>query len=64
MLYLQLIFWILIFLIVYVYFLYPLTLFIFSRFRSKEIVEDFKYEPKVSLLIAAYNEEDVIEKKY
>jgi len=48
--------------IVYTYFGYPLLIASLSKFRSKP--KPFpKYTPPATLLIAAYNEEDVIEKK-
>lgn len=48
-------------LFVYVYFVYPALLYLFSlgkNFTIKETVDEYK---KISVLIAAYNEEDYIE---
>jgi cellulose synthase/poly-beta-1,6-N-acetylglucosamine synthase-like glycosyltransferase len=52
------------FLLFYIYFGYPIVLVIFSVFsKDKKPSLNEKYRPKVSLIIAAYNEERVIEKK-
>ena len=63
----QFIFWFSIFMIFYAYFGYPLTLWIIALLKPKQPNELNKpkqpYEPTVSLLISAYNEEDVIEEK-
>ncbi len=50
------------FLIVYIYFGYPLVLLILSRFCRKPIELD-DILPEINLLICAYNEEEVIEEK-
>lgn len=47
----------------YSYFGYPLTLFLFSIFSSHKVIKDDNFLPEVSLLIAAYNEEDTIADK-
>ncbi|MEA9355700.1 glycosyltransferase family 2 protein [Bacteriovorax sp. PP10] len=47
----------------YSYLGYPLTLFFFSLFSSHKVIKDDNYTPEVSLLIAAYNEEDTIADK-
>jgi cellulose synthase/poly-beta-1,6-N-acetylglucosamine synthase-like glycosyltransferase len=47
----------------YSYFGYPLTLFFFSLFSSNKVLKDDNYTPEVSLLIAAYNEEGTIADK-
>jgi len=51
-------------LLFYIYFGYPILLLLFSAF-SKNRKQSFnaKYQPTVSLIIAAYNEEKVIEEK-
>ena len=61
---LELLLWFFVLLIVYTYFIYPLVLCILSvilpakkRYRSEE------YSPTISLVIAAYNEEESIRKK-
>ncbi len=48
--------------ILYVYFGYPLVLLLAARFRRPTRYDD-TYEPTVSLVIAAYNEEQVIREK-
>ena len=47
---------------VYVYFGYPLILWVTSRFRSRPVKRG-PIEPSVSLIIAAFNEESVIAEK-
>lgn len=56
-------FWMSIFLILYTYAFYPLLLGLFARFKPKPKFDDETYEPTVTLLIAAYNERQVISKK-
>ncbi|MCA1060800.1 glycosyltransferase family 2 protein [Rossellomorea aquimaris] len=60
---LEIIFWLLILLSVYIYAGYPILLKIISTIKSKEMITDPGYEPKVTLFIAAYNEEKVIADK-
>lgn len=57
------IFWLSIIWIVYAYIGYLLILMIMTKFKKKEIIKDDDFIPSVSLIIAAYNEEKVIEKK-
>lgn len=47
----------------YAYFGYPLSLLFFSLFSNNKIKKDDNFLPEVSLLIAAYNEEDSIAEK-
>jgi cellulose synthase/poly-beta-1,6-N-acetylglucosamine synthase-like glycosyltransferase len=62
-----LVFWVSIAAILYVYAGYPLLLSIISRYfkNKKQVIASRKelYLPKVSLLISAYNEENVLEEK-
>lgn len=53
----------LLFLILYVYFGYPLLLLILSKLRPGPLVRKADIIPNVSLIIAAYNEEKVIAHK-
>ena len=64
-LYLQISFWILLFLLVHCYLLFPITLPFVSEFfkRKRHVDRDSGDLPKVSILISAYNEESVIERK-
>ncbi len=64
MLILQVIFWVSIFLILYSYLLFPGLLHLLARNRSMN-GEMFSYNelPDISVLIAAYNEDEVIESK-
>ena len=57
-----LLFWLSLFFVVYVYFGYPLLLTLMARRRRKQ-PEYPSHLPKVTLLIAAYNEQDVIASK-
>ncbi|MBD3179257.1 MAG: glycosyltransferase [Candidatus Latescibacteria bacterium] len=64
--FIQIIFFILILLVLYAYFGYPLILALFSAAgRRKRYTGDETGEtlPELTLLIAAYNEEDIIEEK-
>lgn len=65
LLYLQVAFWTLLFLLVHCYALFPVTLpFVSELFKRRHRVLDENFElPKVSLLISAYNEEAIIERK-
>jgi len=59
----EFIFWISFSFLFYIYFLYPLLLGILFFARKKPVSFDETYEPSVSLIIAAYNEEAVIGSK-
>ncbi len=61
----KLLFWLSLFLLVYNYFFYPLLLWIFARIKPQKIrsPQNGKYQPKITLIISAYNEEKVIEQK-
>lgn len=65
MLILYALFWISLTLIIYPYTIYPLLLFIFAKISSgdKDSTSDSGEMPHVTLIISAYNEEDVIERK-
>jgi len=58
----EIVFWFFIFLILYCYFGYPLVLFILGIFFRKKPKKEEIF-PTVSLIIPAYNEEKVIQKK-
>jgi cellulose synthase/poly-beta-1,6-N-acetylglucosamine synthase-like glycosyltransferase len=57
---LKIIFFFSLFMIFYVYLGYPILVFIFGLFKNKKVLKG-SYEPYVTILIAAYNEEDNIE---
>ncbi|MFC1725421.1 glycosyltransferase family 2 protein [candidate division KSB1 bacterium] len=59
----KIIFWITLAVIFYTYLGYFLFLFIISLFRKREYSFDENFLPHVSMVIAAYNEEKVIEEK-
>ena len=42
---------------------YPIVLLILEKFIKRKNDQDYSYKPFVSVIISAYNEEDVIEKK-
>ena len=60
---LEIIFFIFIVIILYVYFGYPLIIIIVAALNRKTVQKDDNYEPAVSLIISAYNEEGVIQEK-
>lgn len=62
---LELIFWMLVFLIAYSYLLYPLILWLLSKFLSTTKTIPLKSDelPTVTLLVAAYNEEAFVDEK-
>jgi len=61
---LKIIFYILIFILFYIYFGYPILLFLINLItKKKKCLINEAYLPDVSLVIAAYNEEVVIEGK-
>ncbi len=55
-------FWLFIFLIVYCYFGYPLLLWLMAQLRSHPVRKG-SYEPRISVVLSVWNEEDVIMKK-
>jgi len=59
---LEAIFWIIILLVIYTYAGYPLSIIFLSLFAKKEVKKGF-YEPTVTVLITAYNEENNIASK-
>ena len=63
---LPIIFWLCILLVFYSYFGYGIVLYFIIKLKrlfKKQITLDLKYQPKVTLLIAAYNEESYIKEK-
>ena len=57
-----LVFWLLISLTLYCYFGYPLLLWLMARLRSNPVPKG-SYEPKISVVLSVWNEEDVIKEK-
>ncbi len=55
-------FWLFISLTVYCYFGYPLLLWLMAQLRSSP-VQKGSYEPKISVVLSVWNEEDVIKEK-
>ena len=49
------------FLILYTYLLYPILIFFLSRIIHKSVSKDLSFEPPITVLVAAYNEEKYIE---
>ena len=63
-LFLKLVFWASVSLIAYTYLVYPLLMWVAARFApSRRPVTPAESYPAVSMIIAAYNEEEVIEEK-
>ena len=60
---LAILYWIAIFLIIYTYLIYPLVLLLLTRGRKKPSYVAPKEWPKVSIIIAAHNEQAVISQK-
>ena len=56
-------FWLLVLIIIYVYFGYPLLVLALSKLRPAPSVQKANITPSVSLIISAYNEEKVIAQK-
>ena len=56
------VFWLCLAVCVYIYFGYPALLWVISRFRTRPVREG-DVTPKVSFIVAAYNEQDVIARK-
>ena len=64
--YAQIVFWVSLFLLIHCYLLFPITLpFVSEIFKRKHklLSEEASFLPNVSILISAYNEEAVIERK-
>ncbi len=59
----EIIFYFFCFIIFYVYIGYPLIIYIVAAINQKTVKKDDNFEPTVSLVISAYNEEEVIEEK-
>jgi len=59
----KIIFWISLSLLLYTYMGYPMLLLVLGAFKKKETYSDSDYEPTISVIIPAYNEEKIIEKK-
>ncbi|MEW6506537.1 MAG: glycosyltransferase family 2 protein [Bacteroidota bacterium] len=59
---LEILFYAVSFLVINSFFIYPFVLYLKSRKHTK-IVTDINYSPTISILIAAYNEETVIEER-
>jgi len=57
------IYWTAVFLVIYTYVLYPAVLFFIHAFSRKKLVAEILVPPPVSVVIAAYNEEDAIAAK-
>ena len=64
MVYLKIIFWVAIFVIFWANIGYPLSLLILNKiFKDKKCKKNYAYEPTVTVMIVAHNEEKVIEEK-
>jgi cellulose synthase/poly-beta-1,6-N-acetylglucosamine synthase-like glycosyltransferase len=54
-------FFLVLFLLIHSYLVYPLTIFIVGSIKKKRIFKDPNYLPDISIIISVYNEENVIE---
>jgi cellulose synthase/poly-beta-1,6-N-acetylglucosamine synthase-like glycosyltransferase len=67
MTFIEIIFWVLLFIVFYAYVGYGILLFVLVRikrlFVKKKSDNNKKYEPEVTLFVAAYNEKDYVDKK-
>lgn len=61
--FLQIVFWLAVFIIVWANVGYPLTIIIIGKFIKKKNKKVDNYEPTVTIMIVAHNEEKVIQKK-
>jgi len=59
----EFLFFVSLFFLIYIFIIYPLLLFVISRFKQNPFKSNERYFPGVSIIIAAYNEEKVIEAK-
>jgi cellulose synthase/poly-beta-1,6-N-acetylglucosamine synthase-like glycosyltransferase len=59
----EILFWLCVITVLYTYLGYPLLLIVLSTFIRRPIRADDDHRPTVTLLIAAYNEEKIIEEK-
>ena len=60
----QILFWVSLILILHGFIFYPISLYLINKFKkTEELVSEGDYEPEVSFIIAAHNEEDVIKMK-
>jgi len=60
---LEVLFWLLLGILIYTFFGYPLLCLVLGRFRNRPVWWDERYQPAVTLVISAYNEETVIGEK-
>lgn len=65
-LFIEIIFWSIIFIVIYTFFIYPIILYILSKIRDNYGLsekENNSFNPEVALVISAYNEENIIREK-
>ncbi|MCF7741303.1 MAG: glycosyltransferase family 2 protein [Candidatus Marinimicrobia bacterium] len=65
-LFLEIIFWSIIFIVIYTFFVYPIILYILSKISNNygfSGKENNSFNPEVALVISAYNEENIIREK-
>ncbi|MCE1202079.1 MAG: glycosyltransferase family 2 protein [Bacteroidia bacterium] len=66
MLWVEILFWVLLFIVFYAYLGYGILLFLMVRIKRlfvKPLAPDPSYEPEVTLFVAAYNEKDFVDAK-
>jgi cellulose synthase/poly-beta-1,6-N-acetylglucosamine synthase-like glycosyltransferase len=59
----KIVFWILFIIIIYIYIGYPLTLVLIAKLKKGKFAQKKQIFPKVSLIIAAYNEEKIVKER-
>jgi poly-beta-1,6-N-acetyl-D-glucosamine synthase len=57
----ELAFFLVLYLLIHSYLVYPVTIFIIGSITKKRITQDPKFLPNISIIISVYNEENVIE---
>jgi len=60
---LEILFWLIIFTVIYSFIGYPLILLLLSLFKRKKEMKFVNYSPSVTMMISAFNEENVIDEK-
>ena len=64
MLFWQYVFYICIFIFLYNYFFYAIIAYLLAKlFPAKKTTDPVNYYPSISFIVAAYNEQEIIEKK-
>ena len=57
----EFVFFLVLYLLIHSYLVYPISIFIFGSITKKNIIRDPNYLPEITIIISVYNEENVIE---